>query len=106
MALSRRAAETVVEFVGDREDYVRYYSRTVIPDESATATIVCNDPRLQVHNEHLHRVRFSADDGHPDTFGLEDVDELVKPGRFFARKFDIDVDSAVLDALDQHVFGG
>jgi hypothetical protein len=106
MALSRRAAESVVEFVRDREDFVRHYSRTVIPDESATATIVCNDSRLHVRDEHLHRVRFSANDGHPDVYRLDDLDELVRPGRFFARKFDIDVDSAVLDALDRHIFGG
>jgi hypothetical protein len=105
MALSRRAAEAVVQFVVDREDYVRYYSRTVIPDESATATIVCNDPLLRVENEHLHRIRFSVDDGHPDVFRLDDLDELVRSGRFFARKFDVDVDSAVLDSLDRHIFG-
>lgn len=105
MALSHRAAETVDRFVNDHADYVRHYSRTVIPDESATATIVCNDPNLRVHDEHLHRVRFSSNDGHPDVFGLDDVDELVNSGRFFARKFDVDVDGGVLDALDRHIFG-
>jgi len=105
MALSRRAAETVDLFVGEHADYVKYYSRTVIPDESATATIVCNDPTLSVHDEHLHYVRFSANDGHPDVFGLDDANELVETGRFFARKFDIDTDSRVLDALDRHIFG-
>jgi len=106
MALSRRAAETVDRFVGEREDYVRHYSRTAIPDESATATIVCNDPHLRVNDEHLHCVRFSADDGHPDVFGIDDVEELVTTGRFFARKFDVDVDSSILDALDERLFGG
>jgi len=106
MALSRRAAEKVVEFVRDREDYVRYYSRTVIPDESATATIVCNDPELTVRDEGLHHVRFSSLEGHPDAFGLADLGELVGSGRYFARKFDIDVDAAVLSALDEHIFGG
>jgi len=105
MALSRRAAETVVEFVGEHPDYVRHYARTVIPDESATSTIVCNDPRLRVRNEELHHVRFTSVDGHPDVFGLDDLTELIDSGRFFARKFDIDTDSAVLDALDEHVFG-
>ncbi|HEY5025191.1 MAG TPA: beta-1,6-N-acetylglucosaminyltransferase [Acidimicrobiales bacterium] len=105
MALSRHAAEAVDRFTSDHSDYVRHYSRTVIPDESATATIVCNDPNLRVRDQHLHYVRFSVNDGHPDVFGLDDVDELVTTGRFFARKFDVDVDSGVLDALDRHTFG-
>ena len=104
MALSRRAAEAVVQFVGEHTDYVRHYARTVIPDESATATIVCNDPRLAVRDEELHHVRFTSVDGHPDVFGLDDLTELIDSGRFFARKFDIDTDSMVLDALDEHVF--
>ncbi len=105
MALSHRAASSVDRFVRARPDYVRHYSRTVIPDESATATIVCNDPELHVLHEHLHCVRFSSNDGHPDVFETDDVDELVKTGRFFARKFDVDVDSGVLDALDHHLSG-
>ena len=106
MGLSRRAAESVVEFVDNHADYVHHYSRTVIPDESATATIVCNDHLLRVHNEPLHRICFTSTDGHPDTFGLDDLDELVESGRFFARKFDVDVDSSILDALDERLFGG
>ncbi|HLM96449.1 MAG TPA: beta-1,6-N-acetylglucosaminyltransferase [Acidimicrobiales bacterium] len=105
MALSRRAAEAVVGFVEEHDDYVRHYARTVIPDESATATIVCNSPDLRVRDEEIHHVRFSSGDGHPDVFRLDDVGELVSSGRFFARKFDLDVDADVLDALDQHVFG-
>jgi hypothetical protein len=105
MALSRHAAETLDRFVGERADVVRHYSRTVIPDESATATIVCNDPSLAVRHEHLHYIRFSANHGHPDVFGIGDVDELVTSGRFFARKFDVDVDGGVLDALDRHILG-
>jgi hypothetical protein len=105
MALSRAAAEAVVTFVSDRPDYVRHFRRTVIPDEAATATIVCNDPRLKVSDRHLHLVRFSSPDGHPDTFGVDDVGDLVSSGCFFARKFDLQADSAVFDALDQHVLG-
>jgi hypothetical protein len=104
MALSRRAAEAVVTFVEERGDYVAHVARTVIPDESATTTIVCNDPALDVVLEDLHCVRFSAGDGHPDVFGLPDVDYLLGSGRFFARKFDVDTDAAVLDALDRRLF--
>jgi hypothetical protein len=106
IALSRRAAEAVVQFVRGHEDYVRHFARTAQPIEAATATIVCNDPTIRVRNEKLHWVRFSSGSGHPDVLRLEMLDELVGSGKFFARKFDIDTDSAVLDALDQHLFGG
>ena len=66
---------------------------------------MCNAPDLHVRDEELHHVRFSSGDGHPDVFCLDDVGELMGSGRFFARKFDLDVDAEVLDALDLHVFG-
>jgi hypothetical protein len=106
MALSRRAAETVTGYVAAHREYVRHYEKTVIPDESATATIVCNDPTLTVWNGMLHWTRWSdGDHGHPDVLVLDDLDEIVNSDKFFARKFDVGVDSAVLDALDQRIFG-
>ena len=78
MALSRRAAETVTEYVASHKEYVRYYARTVIPDESATATIVCNDPTLKVWNGTLHWTRWTVGDhSHPDVLALNDLDEFV-----------------------------
>jgi hypothetical protein len=106
MALSRRAAEAVTRYVAAHDDYVRYYEKTVIPDESATATIVCNDPTLKVWNGMLHWTRWSdGDRGHPDVLVLDDLEDIVNSDKFFARKFDIAVDGAVLDALDQRLFG-
>jgi hypothetical protein len=78
----------------------------VIPDESATATIVCNDPTLKVWNGTLHWTRWTDDDpSHPDVLVLNDLGDFVGSDKFFARKFDADVDSSVLDALDQRIFG-
>jgi hypothetical protein len=107
MALSRRASVAVTEYIASHDDYVRHYARTVIPDESATATIICNDPTLKVKNGMLHWTRWTDGGlGHPDVVGWGDFEEIVSSGKFFARKFDIGVDSAVLDALDQRIFGG
>jgi Core-2/I-Branching enzyme len=106
MALSHRAAVTVTEYVASHRDYVRHYARTVIPDESATATIVCNDPTLKVWNGTLHWTKWTVGDhSHPDVLVLDDLGDLAGSGKFFARKFDIGVDSSVLDALDQRIFG-
>jgi hypothetical protein len=105
MALDRRAAESVVDFVRVNRRYVDHYAHTAIPDESATATIIRNDPTLRVADEDLHWIRFSSAAGHPDVLTIEDLPELVSSDHFFARKFDIGTDESVLDALDEHLFG-
>jgi hypothetical protein len=105
-ALSDQALRVVVEYVERHPDFVRYYSRTVIPVESATATIVCNDPGLTIDNTAIHAVRWQDPvSGRPDTYSLADLDFLIDSGRPFARKFDYR-DTALLDALDEIVFGG
>jgi hypothetical protein len=105
MVLSRRAVTSVVDYVATHADYVRYYERTAIPDESATVTIVCNDPTLKVGSGNLHWTRWTdGDHGHPDVLVLDDLDDFVGSDKFFARKFAVEVDSAVLDALDQRIF--
>lgn len=104
-ALSREAVEHVVEHVRRHPEFVRYASRTVIPLESATATIVANAAHLTVLDAPLHHIRWSKrTSGRPDEFGLDDLDELLGSGRWFARKFSV-TDHRVLDQLDERVLG-
>lgn len=103
-ALSREALEHVVHYVEAHPDFVRYYARTVIPLESATGSIVFNDPDLTVSNINLHTIRFSAPTtGRPDVFDYGDLDFLRSSGGVFARKFDA-TNADVFDELDKTVF--
>ena len=61
MTLSRRAAEFVVTSARERPDYVEYYQRTVVPDESATATLVCNAPELRIEPHNIHHTSYTLD---------------------------------------------
>ena len=102
--LSHRAAEVVVATSRRRPEYVAYYRKTMIPDESATATIVCNAPELKIEPRDLHHIRWTrARSGHPDVFGVADLPELLASPCYFARKFDIAQDIDVLDRLDQAI---
>ena len=104
VSLSRRAAEFVVTSARERPDYVEYYRRTVIPDESATATLVCNAPELRIEPHDMHHVRWThSRKGHPDVFVAADLPELLAAPEheFFARKFDMAVDAEILDELDR-----
>ena len=102
--LSHRAAEVVVATSRRRPEYVAYYRKTMLPDESATATIVCNAPELKIEPRDLHHIRWTrARSGHPDVFGVADLPELLASPCYFARKFDIAQDIDVLDRLDQAI---
>jgi hypothetical protein len=100
--MSYRAAELVTSCHRDRRDYVEYYRRTIIPEESATATLLYNSPRLRVEPRDLHYVRWTQPTtGHPDIFTVNDLPELLSVPEYFARKFDVAVDTNILDRLDE-----
>lgn len=102
-ALSSRSIEHLLRFLDENPRLVRYYERTIIPLESATATIMCNDPDLVVEPASLHAVRWTnPTSGRPDVFHSEDVDFLEASGLPFARKVEED-DTALLDELDRIV---
>ncbi|MGD9530286.1 beta-1,6-N-acetylglucosaminyltransferase [Pseudonocardia sp.] len=104
-ALSRTAMERLCATLRERPDLVAHYERTIIPLESASATILANDPELVIENASLHHIRWSRPTtGRPDVLGLDAVDGMLASGLYFARKFDPD-DHAVLDLLDEQVLG-
>lgn len=100
-ALNFAAVETVVPYASENGEFVSYYRSVIIPDESVTATLVGNDPDLELVRVGLHHVRWSDGvSGHPDVFRESDLEELSRSSHVFARKFDADLDSVILDRLD------
>lgn len=103
-ALSRGALEHVLNYMADHPAHVDYYRRTLIPDESMIATFVCNSPNMRVANLEVTYTRWANSTiSHPDTFLACDFDELAAAPQHFARKFDIDMDSGILDTLDKYI---
>lgn len=101
MALSRRGFVRLLEFIDSHPEFVDYYRHTPSPDESAIATILCNDPDIRVRREPLTLARWThPESGHPEVLRIWDLPFINSRPQFFARKFDIAVDTTVLDALD------
>jgi hypothetical protein len=76
---------------------LRYYSRTRIPSESYTHTVLLNDPSLVNRNELLHFAVWERS-SHPEWLTEADLPACIASRRWFARKFD--ADEPVLDRLD------
>lgn len=104
--LRRACAERVAEANRQEPDLVRFFARTVCPDEAFAQTVLLADPSLRFCNDHRRHVApVVGRVGHPSTLRLADGPVLVESGRHFGRKVDPEVDAALLDYLDAHLDG-
>jgi hypothetical protein len=97
-------ARYVDRFVRTRPDYVRFFERVLIPDEMFFHTIVMNSAfAARVADDDLRYIDWSEDRDNPKLLTTADFDALMTSGQLFARKFDPDVDAAVLDLIDRAI---
>jgi hypothetical protein len=102
LTLSARAARVVTETARRDRALMRHYRRSIVPSESLFATILMNDPGLDVAGDGRRFLSFPKPGApHPDVLTSADLDRLLDSGMDFARKFDTEVDAEVLDALDE-----
>ncbi|MDR1886420.1 MAG: glycosyltransferase, partial [Prevotellaceae bacterium] len=84
-----------------------FYRYTVSPDEMLFHTFLMNSKfKDTVKNYSLRKMDWSAGQAHPKTWKREDFGELITSPRLFARKFDADIDSEILDRLEMHITDG
>jgi Core-2/I-Branching enzyme len=103
LTLGRRAVRTVLEASRDRR-LMRHFRRVAVPSESFFASVLLADPSLAVEHDHRRFARFSGPGAaHPDTLTSEDLERILASGADFARKFDTEIDSDVLDRLDERL---
>jgi hypothetical protein len=83
-----------------RRPGVRWFFQWVhIPDENLFQMLLLNSQlRDTLVNEDLRYLYW--DDVHPKTIGVDDIEPMLASKKLFARKFDLDVNAAVMDLLD------
>lgn len=89
------------------QDYFRY---TFIPDENYFATLIENsDFRDTVINNHFRYILMNEREDLPgvasaDVLRTDDIPYMLSSKQWFARKFDLEVDSAAVDYLEMMIF--
>ena len=99
--LSRAAAGYLLGFL-DRQPRLRRFARlTWGSDEFLIHTILHNSPlRGTLVNDNLRYIDWAGGGASPRTLARADLPALLASPKLWARKFDLALDAAVLDALD------
>ncbi|MFH7030763.1 MAG: beta-1,6-N-acetylglucosaminyltransferase [Heteroscytonema crispum UTEX LB 1556] len=98
---NRKAAEYIIDFHSQKNALTLHYSNLKYADESYFQTILANASHLRLQNDRRRYIDWSGGGSHPKILLMEDLPNLLASSAHFARKFDIDIDSNILDELDK-----
>ncbi|WP_414528683.1 beta-1,6-N-acetylglucosaminyltransferase [Nodularia chucula] len=98
---NQRSAEYIINFHSQKNALKSHYHHRMFVDESYFQTILANAPDINLKNDDDRYVDWSTRGAHPKILVMEDLPLLLASSCHFARKFDIDVDSKILDQLDK-----
>ncbi len=104
-SISRKAAEYYLDQHFNNKKYQKFFMYTLIPDEMYLHTILLNSSFADsCINNDLRLIEWEGGDGvHPIIFKAEHIDRLKASSDLFARKFDSEVDSNILDLIDEEI---
>ena len=81
----------------------RYFKHTHASDEMFFHTIIGNSPFAgKITNNNLRCIVFEKGNANPKVWRMEDKEFLLSSNGYFARKFDLSIDAAIIDCLKQH----
>lgn len=102
--LSRNSIDYILSFIETHADYLPFFKYTQIPEEIFFQTILLNANnkiKQNIVNKTLTFIDWSIpNDSGPATLVVEDFDKIIKRNELFARKFDLNIDSVILDMID------
>lgn len=102
MTLSIDCAEFVFSFIESNSKLRRFIRFTWGPDEFIVPTIIMNsDFKESVVNNNFYYIDWSKGGVSPKTLQAEDYDLLVASDKMLARKFDMALDTIIMDMLDK-----
>ena len=106
MTLSRRCVEYIHQIAKQKPDLVHHYKRTLEADESFLQTVLLNSGCFDLCSDNKRYNEWIGDyTGHSKTLTVQDYPKLVSGDFHFARAFDTERDSQILDMLDKFIFG-
>lgn len=95
--LSGDCVTYVLDYLQQHPEFIRQFKHTICADEHFIQTLILNSPfKESVINRTLREIQWDGG-ANPKTYTMSDADLLLDSPELFARKFDSDVDSEIID---------
>lgn len=92
-----------LNYLKEHPSYLRYIKTTWSSDELFWNSLIMNSTfKENLAGSYLRYIDWSAGEVSPKIFRSNDLDMILKSGQFLARKFDEQIDSDILDLLEQN----
>lgn len=102
--LNSDSARYLLGFLDTNPKLLRFMKFTWGSDEFLYATLIMNsDFKDKVINNNFRYIRWQAGKAHPQILKSKDYNDIITSSDFFARKFEENSDSEILDKLDKHI---
>ena len=102
--LTPASARYIVDYVKKNPEIPKFFKLSWAPDEMIFQTILYNSPyRSDMVNDNLLYIDWTDGRPNPKTLTMADADALMLSNKFFARKFNPEIDSEILDHLDKNI---
>jgi len=101
---NHRCAKRLIEFFEKDTKVAVHYRQTLVPEESYPQTVLANCPNLKLSQNTFRYIDWTGGGSNPKVLGSEDLNGLQKSKFHFARKFDDQKDSNVLNEIDLWLF--
>ena len=89
----------IYNFLENYPESIKLFKHSLCPDECFFQTLVMNSPYANNVKPYLHYIRWEKGMSSPKTLTTIDYEELKKAEKLIARKFDINVDSEIIERL-------
>lgn len=97
--LNGTMAQWIIDYLNEHMEYEKFFEHSLCPDECFFQTLVMNSPFAGSVKPYLHYIKWEKGKSSPRTLTTVDYEELKKTEKIIARKFDIDVDTEIIERL-------
>ena len=99
--LSKKCIEFLRNYLEEHPELLKFYQRTLAPEESLIATVLLNSNQFNLANDCLRYLDFPSKFGYARNLTEDDYDKIISGYFHFARKIESTPDNKILDLLDE-----